>query len=95
MLVNMTPKSIELSLSGLHEEGIASSAHVIRQFKDPRRPPAAAVGPGRRVPRKATGVFTHQVNAVMSENSIHRRDDPSKDAVSLLSTPSTGSSTET
>jgi hypothetical protein len=37
--------------------------------------------PERRVPRKATGVFTHQVDAVMSENSIHRRDDPSKDAL--------------
>ena len=32
-------------------------------------PPGAAVDAGKAVPRKATGVFTHQVNTVMSENS--------------------------
>src|SRR5260370_31789078 len=73
---------------------MASSANVMRQFKDDKRSTGAAGDVWERVPGMETGVCTHQIKKVASENSCQRRDDPGKQRVFLLATPSIGFSTE-
>jgi hypothetical protein len=71
------------STFSIFEEGIASSAHVIREFKDARRPPGAAVDAWERSTRRARE-FSHirSIRRCLKTPSIEEMISTAEDQVS-------------